>query len=473
MHPDDRAATRAAWDKAVAEGTTLTLEHRLRRADGAWRLFAVRAVPVAGEDGGVGEWVAVHTDITADRQARDELARLNNTLEARVRSEVEQREAAQARLDQAQRVQALGQLAGGIAHDINNVLQAIQGGAALIARRPGEVAGVMRLAGMIQEATRRGSSVTRRLLAFSRPGELRAEPLGIAPLLAGLQELLRHTLGGGIAVTLAIEEGLPPLLADKGQLETVLVNLATNARDAMAAGGTLTIAAALQPLAEGDAAPAGLPPGLYIRLAVQDTGAGMDAATLSRAAEPFFSTKEAGRGTGLGLAIARGFAQQSGGGLDIESSPGQGTTVRLWLPVSLRGAAEEPAQAPPESADARVLLVDDDALVRDALAAELRAAGLSVQPAANGTAALAALDSGSRADVLVTDLTLPGMDGVALIAEARRRRPGLPAILLTGFATEAAGLAVGGRFSLLRKPVTSSELCERIAVVLEGARAVC
>ncbi len=476
VHPDDRQATLDAWAGAISTGTTLTLEHRLRCADGAYRLFAVRAVPVAGEDGGVGEWVGVHTDVTADRQARDELARLNETLEARVRTEVQAREAAQHNLHQAQRVQALGQLAGGIAHDINNVLQAVQGGAARIARHPHDAAGVARLAAMLQDATRRGASVTRRLLAFSRPGELRAEPLSVAPLLEGLRELLQHTLGSGIAVELAVEDGLPPLLADKGQLETVLVNLATNARDAMPAGGTLNLSAALLPMpASPLAEPWSAAPrtGPHVQIAVRDTGVGMDPATLARAAEPFFSTKEAGRGTGLGLAIARGFAQQSGGGLDIESSPGAGTTVRLWLPVSLRGAAEAQDEAWPQDpvAHAHVLLVDDDGLVRDSLAAELRAAGLSVRSASDGAAALDALAAGAPADLLVTDLSMPGMDGVALIAAARQLRPGLPAILLTGFATEAAGLAVGGRFSLLRKPVTSAELCERIAVVLEGARA--
>jgi signal transduction histidine kinase len=267
--------------------------------------------------------------LAARDQAEAELRRLNETLETRVRQEVAARQAAQARLGHAQRMQALGQLAGGIAHDFNNVLQAISGGMRLIERRLGDPHSVERLIAQINEAADRGAAVTGRLLAFARHEELRAERIDAAVLLAELRDTLTHTIGAGIAVRIEAADDLPPLLADKHQLETVLVNLATNARDAMAGEGTLTLAAAPDQAAE---ASAHLAPGDYLRISVTDTGAGMDQATLARVTEPFFTTKAAGLGTGLGLAMARGFAEQSGGGMLIASELGRGTTVTLWLP---------------------------------------------------------------------------------------------------------------------------------------------
>lgn len=204
-----------------------------------------------------------------------------------------------------------------------------------------------------------------------------------------------------------------------------------------------------------------------------DSGSGMDAATLARALEPFFTTKGSGRGTGLGLPMAKGFAEQSGGGLRIESAAGQGTTVRLWFPVASDvrcvGQATGRVEARTCGQRATVLLVDDEPLVREMVAAELEAAGYVVVAAESGLAALAHMDAGMRVDVVVSDLSMPGMDGIALIREAQGRRPGLPAILLTGFATEAAGLALGGTFTLLRKPIEGTALAERVAVLIEGA----
>ena len=253
----------------------------------------------------------------------------------RLAEEAREREQAEARLAQAQRMEALGQLAGGIAHDFNNVLQAVIGGLRLIQRRSGDAQAVKQLARMTADAAQRGASITGRLLAFARRGALRAEPVPPLPLLEGLHEMLAHTLGVGIAMQIAADQNLPALLADKGQLETVLVNLAVNARDAMPDGGTLLLAAAPEAVLDAKAHPAGLAPGGYLRLSVADTGTGMDAATLARASEPFFTTKPHGQGTGLGLAMARGFAHQSGGGFAIESAPGQGTTVTLWFPEAV------------------------------------------------------------------------------------------------------------------------------------------
>ncbi|WP_270939290.1 sensor histidine kinase, partial [Falsiroseomonas oryzae] len=320
--------------------------------------LGVRA-PACGRGSEFGQLAAAYNDMAAALQRRDEAlrghaesleaavaARTRELTEAneRLRIEVAERRSTESALLQAQKVQAVGQLAGGIAHDFNNVLQAVLGGVTLIRRRVADPAAVQRLAGMIEDSAQRGQSITRRLLTFSRREELRAEPLPVVELLEGLREVLGATLGPRIRVQVRAQPGLPPILADRSQLETVLVNLATNARDAMPAGGTLTISADTAEVADGDAT--GLAAGRYVRLAVSDTGEGMDAETLARAADPFFTTKPLGQGTGLGLTMARSFAQGSGGRLGIESAAGAGTTVSLWLPVAVARAAADAPPAP-------------------------------------------------------------------------------------------------------------------------------
>jgi signal transduction histidine kinase/ActR/RegA family two-component response regulator len=432
----------------------------------------------------------------AERElATARLAALNASLETRVsertaelraaydrlEEEAHEREQAEARLAQAQRMEALGQLAGGIAHDFNNVLQGVIGGLDLIQRRSGDAEVVKRLARMAANAAQRGASITGRLLAFARRSTLRAEPVSPRPLLEGLREMLAPTLGAGIAIRIAADPDLPMLLADKGQLETVLVNLAVNARDAMPDGGTLLLAAAAEPILDAKAHPAALSPGGYLRLSVSDTGTGMSAATLARASEPFFTTKPLGQGTGLGLAMARGFAHQSGGGFLIKSAPGRGTTVTLWFPAEAIGVLGTSGPALPEStvpsipAAARVLIVDDDAMVREVLAGQMEERGYRVAQAGDGLDALAQLDGGAAVDLLISDFAMPGMNGLMLIQEARRRRPELPALLLTGYADASVRLAVedveAGGTTLLRKPVSGTALAERTAALLAHAAA--
>ncbi len=418
--------------------------------------------------------------------------------------------AARTRAVHAERMQALGQLAGGIAHDFNNILQAVQGGASLIHKRAADADSVQRFARMILDATERGASITRRLLSFARRGELRAEPVEPAELLTGLRDVLTHTLGGAIAVDVVLQPDLPPLFADKGQLETVLVNLATNARDAMPDGGALTLTATVE-VVTGDANHAAdLRPGRYVRLSVADTGTGIDQSNLTRVLEPFFSTKPAGQGTGLGLSMAKGFAEQSGGGLTIDSrsatsgidrdigesgtlrggvdsgpvrgivGPGapSGTTINLWLPVARWQQTPSTARFEPKAnrddPGKCILLVDDEAMVRATLAAALEDFGYTVLIAVDGAEALTMLVApGTEVHVMVTDLSMPGIDGVELIRQAQRHCPGLPAVLLTGYAGHGAQLAIGGAvsgaFSLLRKPVTVAQLVDRIEALLAVA----
>ena len=312
-----------------------------------------RNLAVFGAVHGAGAVLLTIIAVLALRRARAEEAALRS-----LRQETEQRLQVEAQLRHTQRLEALGQLAGGIAHDFNNVLQTVTGSAAVIETRAEDPAAVRRFARLIQECGRRGASVTGRLLAFARRSDLHAEAVDAAALFRGLQEILTYTLGRKVVIEIDAPPDLPSAMADPGQLETVLVNMATNARDAMPDGGTLRFSAAV-----ADAVP-GLPAGRYIGLTVTDTGSGIPPDVLGRVTEPFFTTKELGKGTGLGLAMARGFAEQSGGVLRISSEVGKGTSVTLWLPAADRVTAppEAPAPMPPDSAGLRrVLLVDDDA----------------------------------------------------------------------------------------------------------------
>jgi PAS domain S-box-containing protein len=452
----------------LGETTLPGVDFLFRDVDFSETWYRIGSVPLRWEEGRVQEALAIFLDIDAEKRLLNIQQQINAALEQRVREEMAAREAAQKRAAHAERMHALGQIAGGIAHDFNNVLQAVSGGAVLIERRPEDAERVLRNARLVLDAARRGAAITSRLLAFARRGDLRAENIDPADLLTDMAEVLTHTLGGSIVCRAHAPQGLPSLFADRGQLETVLVNLATNARDAMPLGGTLTLAADTEIVSTGLPHPAGLAPGGYVRILVTDTGTGMDRAVLARVTEPFFTTKEPGKGTGLGLAMAKGFVEQSGGSLSIDSVVGRGTRIILWLPnaPSAGGSSLDGARSDRPS----VLLVDDDAIVRDVLALSLEDAGYRVLAASGGAAALARLDAPERVDIIVSDLAMPSMDGLALIRAAQERRPGLPAVLLTGYAGDDAALAVGGAisgaFSLLRKPVSGTQLVDRIRALL-------
>jgi signal transduction histidine kinase len=474
LHPEDREAMVTARLAAINEpGRPFEAEYRVVWPDGSIHWLQAKSNVTLGPANEVVRVVGFTLDVTASRETELRLRRLSNELEARVRAEVDAREVAQARAAQAERMQALGQLAGGIAHDINNVLQAASGALTLIQRRAGDEAATRRFARLASDAIDRGASVTRRLLTFGRRGDLRTENLDLGELVRSLHEILTYTLGGGVEPRVLLPDDLPRIVADKGQLETVLVNLATNARDAMPDGGELRITAEAETVGAYPPHASGLRPGHYVRLSVTDTGTGMDAATLARAREPFFTTKASGAGTGLGLPMAYGFAEQSGGALTIESEPGCGTTVTLWLPRADDGpaaAVREGARPPARDAAARVLLADDEAVIREVLARHLEDAGYVVIAAADGTEAMELLANGGPVDALVTDLSMPGMNGIALIRAVQGRLPDVPAILLTGYAEDAAALALSGelagRVSLMRKPVTDIQLLDRLGAML-------
>ncbi|WP_380070521.1 ATP-binding protein [Dankookia sp. GCM10030260] len=399
------------------------------------------------------------------------------TLEARVEertralvTEVAERTAAQEQLRQAQKMEALGQLAGGVAHDFNNSSAAVLAGITLLEKRYSTTLaaagpGALRLLAGLRDGAERGAAVSRRLLAFSRLERLNASVLGPAELLGGLRDMLANALGPGIRVGIEAPPGLPVLQADQRQLETVLINLAINARDAMSPdGGEVTFGAAPEIVAEaGERHVAGLLPGKYVRLWVTDTGAGMDTATLARATEPFFTTKPQDRGTGLGLSMAHGFAAQSGGALSLKSKPGRGTTVTLWLPQARREA--DMATAPVAGSMLRALVVDDVLLTRRYLCHCLHQSGWEATEA-NGAEALALLDLGEPFHLLLVRHSMAsGVDAFTLARAARARRPGLLAVLVAGPKVPAdfASLATSKGLHTLTEPVSPVKLEELLA----------
>ncbi len=401
-------------------------------------------------------------------KAEEQLRALNETLEARVAAEIAVRQQTEAALLQAQKMEAIGQLTGGIAHDFNNLLMAVMGSLELLGKRVHADPQLRRLIDNAMEGARRGSALTSRMLAFARRQELQIAPIDIARLFDGMAELLQRSLGPMIAIETDFPAALPTVQTDPNQLETALLNIAVNARDAMHEQGTIRVAASEETVA-GDPE---LAPGRYVRLAVSDTGEGMDAETLRRAREPFFTTKGVGKGTGLGLSMVHGLAQQSGGRLTLTSEPGRGTTAEIWLPVAACPAGVETAPVAPVAEAAApdsisVLVVDDDALVRMNTVAMLEDLCHRVIEAQSGMEALALL-AGDRVDLVITDHAMPQMSGAQLAEALRRDYPGLPIILSTGYAE----LPDGGDPGLprLSKPFSEAQLIAILATVLgEGA----
>ncbi len=378
-----------------------------------------------------------------------------------------------ATLRHLQRMEALGKLSAGIAHDFNNVLQAVSGGLQMIKRRSDNSESVRQLVDVTSNAVTRGAAVAGRLLAIGRKAPLRAETLAPDTLLRGLADVLAAGLSPDIDIQVEIDPGTPPMVADRAQLETILLNLAANARDAMPKGGTLTLTA--QPATvDTSTTTTQLSPGQYVRLTLIDTGHGMAADILARTGEPFFTTKP--EGTGLGVAMARAFVEQSGGAFSIMSEAGRGTTVTLCFPAV--APEQEANQGPPETLPSHyapnraihILMVDDDSMVRDALAGEMEDLGFDVRTMPNAAEALVYIDSNPPPDVIVTDYAMAGMSGLQLIEAIGKRAIGLPIILLTGFAEPDAltrlDRIASPRIVLLRKPVTGEALAERISQML-------
>jgi PAS domain S-box-containing protein len=357
-------------------------------------------------------------------------------------------------LRQAQKVEAMGQLTGGVAHDFNNLLSPIIGGLDLMQRRGiGDPRAQQTVASALQ-AAERAKTLVQRLLAFARRQPLQPAPVDAGRLIEGLADLIGSTVGPRIRVELDVAEDLPPCLADPNQVELALLNLAVNARDAMPDGGTLTIAASVEQVGEGAA---DLAPGSYVRLSVSDTGCGMEEEVAARAIEPFFSTKGIGRGTGLGLSMVHGLAAQLGGALRLHSAPGAGTDIQLWLPCAAAAAeAGGEAQAPRAIATAgTALLVDDEPLVRASTAEMLEDLGFSVIALESADEAAAHLAGGLAVDLVVTDHLMPGMTGAELARTVRASGAAIPVLIISGYA-DAGG--IDADLPRLNKPFRHADL---------------
>ncbi|MBS0504414.1 MAG: PAS domain S-box protein [Proteobacteria bacterium] len=361
-------------------------------------------------------------------------------------------------LRQAQKVEAMGQLTGGVAHDFNNLLAPIIGGLDMLQRRGVGDDRTRRTIASALQAAERAKSLVQRLLAFARRQPLRPQPVDAGRLVEGLTELIAATIGPRVRLELDVADDLPACLADPNQVEMALLNLSVNARDAMPDGGTLTIRLSAEN-APGDP---DLSAGCYVRLCVADTGTGMSADVLARAVEPFFSTKGIGQGTGLGLSMVHGLAGQLGGALRIESKPGEGTQVALWLPCVMQQAATDGGSGAPQpvAAVGRVLLVDDEELVRRSTAEMLEEMGFDVVEKGSATEAAAGLDADSAFDLLVTDYLMPGMTGLELAAAMRSRRPDIPVLIVSGYAATA-----DDSFARLAKPFRHADLAAAIATL--------
>jgi signal transduction histidine kinase/DNA-binding response OmpR family regulator len=417
----------------------------------------------------------------ASRQAEEALRRLNETLEQRVAEEIAARLDVEQELRQSQKMEAIGQLTGGVAHDFNNLLQVILGSLERLRRRA-ETGGVApeqatRMSEAAIRAAERAAALTQRLLAFSRRQPLEPKPTDLNKLVGSMSDLVHRTLGESIVIETVLAAGLWRALIDANQLESTLLNLAVNARDAMPGGGRLTIETANAFIDEAySSLYRDVAPGQYVLVAVSDTGSGMSKEVMGRAFEPFFTTKGIGQGTGLGLSQVYGFVKQSGGHVKLYSEPGHGTTVKLYLPGLDAAAKAEPIadEAEPVAAGSRsevILLVEDDPDVRAHSLEMLRELGYRVLAAADGESALAQLAAAGPIDLLFTDVGLPGrMNGKQLADEARRRRPGLRVLFTTGYARNA--IVHHGRLDpgveLLAKPFAFAALADKLRQVLDA-----
>jgi PAS domain S-box-containing protein len=595
VHPDDVTRAGAAWAKSLGDGSPYEVEFRLRRADGAYRWYLARAMPVHDNEGRIVRWIGTNTDIMRQRQIEDEQRALNETLEARVAERTADRDRiwslsqdmmivvrdaenvvieavnpawrrvlgwsedeligrsaidfvhpddvslaganrpyaeetnesgrtirryenryrhkdggwrwiswsvvaaegilqgvgrditadkeraatlalTEAQLRQAQKMEAVGQLTGGIAHDFNNMLAIIISSLGLLKRRLAKGdANVERFADSALEGANRAASLTHRLLAFSRQQPLKPEPIEPGRLVSGLAEMLMRTLGETIRIETVLGAGLWRSHADPHQLESAILNLAVNARDAMPEGGKLTIETANADLDERYVAQhLGVAAGQYVMIAVTDTGIGMDEDTVAKAFDPFFTTKDVGKGTGLGLSQVYGFVRQSGGHVKIYSEPGHGTTIKLYLP-RFTGDQENVLDAlvrPLAYADAAVtiLIVEDEPAVRRLGVDALVELGYRVLEADGAAAALRLLDAHPEIALLFTDVVMPELNGRKLAEEARRRRPDIKVLFTTGYTRNAVvhnGVLDPG-VELIGKPFTIDQLGAKLRTVLDA-----
>jgi PAS domain S-box-containing protein len=451
-HPDDNGLTQAQVRKLATSGTTVRFESRFRHKDGSYRWLSWTGVSDQNRT------YAVARDVTAEKAAAE---RLRATEEA---------------LLQSQKMEAVGQLTGGIAHDFNNLLTGIVGSLDLLQTRlnQGRTDNVARYINAAMTSANRAAALTHRLLAFARRQPLIPKSVDVNQLVVSLEDLLRRTIGETIDLRIVAADDLWSTLCDPNQLESALLNLAINARDAMPDGGRLTIATADARLDSVTADTPALAPGDYVCITVTDTGVGMSAEVAARAFDPFFTTKPIGQGTGLGLSMIYGFARQSNGHVTIDSKIGQGTTVRLYLPRhhgDIAAAQATAARAAEHAATGEtVLVIEDEPVVRAVVLEMLAEQGYRTLESVDGPSGLEILRSNVRIDLLVTDVGLPGMNGRQVADQALETRPDLKILFITGYA-ESVAIADGflqPGMEMITKPFDLDHLAQRIRAMISG-----
>ncbi|WP_084390826.1 response regulator [Novosphingobium capsulatum] len=489
VHPDDKPGVDAAIAACLADLGHYRHQYRVRGHEGRYAWVEAVGRVEADAQGQARRFPGVLLDLEARRaveaerdRVTDELRRLTDTLEQRVADRTAELMHAEEQLRQAQKMEAVGQLTGGLAHDFNNLLAGISGSLEMIGTRlaQGRFAEVEKYLAMAQAAGRRAAALTHRLLAFSRRQTLDPRPTDINDLINGMADLVRRTVGPAIAVECVGAAGLWTALVDASQLENALLNLCLNARDAMPDGGRITIETANRWFDARSADAHEIPPGQYLSLCVSDTGVGMSADVIAKAFDPFFTTKPLGQGTGLGLSMIYGFAKQSGGHARIYSEEGSGTTVCIYLPRyygaeqaqgELSGHFMSAADLAPAPGQGTVLVVDDEPLVRMLVVTALEDMGHHVLEAEDGAQGLKILQSDAPIDMLVTDVGLPGgMNGRQMVDAARSHRPATPVLFITGYAENAiigSGHLEPG-MQILTKPFAVGDLEQRVRTMLTG-----
>lgn len=459
MVPDEAEGWVELYRRVLLTGEPVRFQRKLEATGRHLELASFRVDPPSRR-----EVAVVFQDVTDRQRAEQDLRDLNETLERRVEEAVAERGTALAQLHEAQKLDTLGQLTGGVAHDINNLLTPITGALDVLNRRyaSSDARAARLLDGALQSAER-AKTLVNRLLGFARRQALETHAVDISGLLKGMRDLVASSIGSAVELRMVPDRDLPAALADPNQLELAVLNLCVNARDAMENGGVLTIAAERAVI--GPRSPANLKPGAYVKLSVIDTGSGMDEATLAKAVEPFFSTKGVGRGTGLGLSMVHGLAGQLGGAFVLTSALGEGTRADLYLPVAQSPAKPSTRGHTPLAPSVRalsVLLVDDEDLVRRGTAEMLREMGHNVHEASGAAQALAVLGAGASVDVLVTDYMMPHMNGAELARCVWRAQPNLPVLVITGY----AGRELDSGLAQLAKPFRQSELAAALDVLV-------
>lgn len=472
LHPGDQRRAAAAWEHCVRTGDLYRIEYRLRHHSGIYRWALGRAQPLRDDTGRIVRWFGTSTDIQDIVDAREVLARSREELEAAVRERTERLMAAEAQLRQAQKMEAVGQLTGGIAHDFNNMLAVVIGALDLMERRVAQGrTDIDRYLIAARDGASRAAALTQRLLAFSRRQPLAPTALDVNDMLGGMIELLVRTLGEGVVIETQFARQLDPVVADRNQLENVVLNLAVNGRDAMPEGGTLTIETDLVAIGADEAGGYEIAAGDFVEIRIRDTGVGMPAEVAARAFDPFFTTKGVGKGTGLGLSQVFGFVRQSGGHVTIESTPGQGTCVRVLLPaqpeaVPTPAASGVTRELPRGQSNEVILVVEDEDRVRTYSVEALRELGYGVVFARDGIEALRLLERGQKVSLLFSDVVMPEMSGRELATRVRERMPDLKVLLTSGYAPDSPTASEDEH--ILPKPFDIAALATAIRAALDG-----